>query len=164
MPTTATNPIPEGMHSLTAHMWFNGNCKEAVDFYQKAFGAELLGPVAFDSDGKKVMHAMLRFGNSNVMLADAWPGSPEKGPEGFASVGMWLYVKDCDAIFEQARKTGCEVVMPMMDAFWGDRMGKLKDPYGHCWAIATHKKIMTKDEIHQGMKEWENSHHGEGCC
>lgn len=165
MPIAATNPIPEGMHSLTPHLWFNGNCKAAVEFYQKAFGAELLAPVAFDSHNEFVCHAMLRIGNSNFMMADAWPGSPERGPEGFANVGMWLYVKDCDALFEQACAAGCEVIMPIMDAFWGDRMGKVRDPFGHCWAIATHKLVMTKEEIEQGMKEWEDSMaHSGGCC
>jgi PhnB protein len=166
MPTPANNPIPEGMHSLTPHLWFNGNCKQAVEFYQQTFGAELLGPVSYDPESKMVYHAMLRLGNSPLMMADAWPGSPEKGPDGFANVGMWLYVEDCDALFERACKAGCEVIMPMMDAFWGDRMGKLKDPFGHCWAIATHKFIMTEEESQKSMQEWEESshHHGEGCC
>lgn len=167
MPTPANKPIPEGMHSLTPHLWFNGNCHKAVDFYQKAFGAELMGPVAFDSENKTVMHAMLRIGDSHLMMADAWPNTPERGPQGFSSVGMWLYVKDCDAVFEQACKAGCEIIMPMMDAFWGDRMGKVRDPFGHCWAIATHKMVMTKEEIYQGMKEWEENsshHHHSGCC
>jgi PhnB protein len=78
MPTLATNPIPEGMHSLTPHLWFNGNCNEAVEFYQKAFAATLLAPMAFDSSKKHVRHAMLCIGDSNLMMADAWPGSPEK--------------------------------------------------------------------------------------
>lgn len=165
MATPATTPIPEGMHSLTPHLWFNGNCKKAVEFYQKAFNAEVLGPIAFDSKNEYVCHAMLRIGNSNFMMADAWPDSPERGPEGFANVGMWLYVADCDATFLQATKAGCEVIMPMMDAFWGDRMGKLRDPFGHCWAIATHKLVMTKEEIQKGMKEWEDScSDHSGCC
>lgn len=166
MPTTAPSPIPEGMHSLTPHLWFNGNCKEAVSFYQKAFGAELLAPVSYDSKSQWVCHAMLRIGDSNLMMADAQPNSMEKGPEGFACVGMWLYVKDCDAVFAKACAAGCEVVMPMMDAFWGDRMGKVKDPFGHCWAIASHKLVMSKEEMNQGMKEWEAGMepHGSGCC
>ncbi len=167
MATPANFAIPEGMTSLTPHLWFNGNCKKAVEFYQKALGAELLGPVATDSSGTTVCHAMLRVGNSNFMLADAWPGSPEKGPEGSASMSMWLYVEDCDAAFTKACEAGCEVLMPMMDAFWGDRMGKVRDPFGHCWAIATYKFVMTKDEIQKGMQEWEDasaSNHGSGCC
>lgn len=166
MPTLAPNPIPEGMHSLTPHLWFNGNCKNAVEFYQKAFGAEVLGPISFDPEGKLVYHALLRLGNSPFMMADSWPGTGEQGPKEFTNVGMWLYVENCDALFERAIKAGCEVIMPMMDAFWGDRMGKLKDPFGHTWAIATHKFIVTEEEQEKAMKEWEEAshHHGEGCC
>lgn len=162
MPTPAKNPVPEGMHTITPHMWFNGDCKKAVEFYQKAFNAELMGPIAFDSHHDTVMHAMLRIGTSNMMMADAWPDSPEKGPMTFSSVGMWLYVNDCDAVFAQACAAGCEVLMPMMDTFWGDRMAKVRDPFGHCWAIASHKVVFTKEEIEQGMKEWEHSM--QGCC
>ena len=167
MATPAPQPIPEGMNTLTPHLWFNGNCKKAVEFYQKAMGAELVGPISMDSQGMSVCHAMLRVGNSNFMMADALPDSPEKGPENFASVGMWLYVNDCDAVFKKACDAGCEVIMPMMDAFWGDRMGKVRDPFGHCWAIASHKIIMSKEEIEKGMKEWEDrcaTKHGSGCC
>lgn len=162
MPVIAANFIPEGMHTLTPSLWFNGNCKEAINFYQNAFGAELLGPIAFDSSGEGVMHAMMKIGDSCLMLSDSWPDSEEQGPQSYTSVGLFLYVKDCDALFDRALKAGCEVIMPMTDVFWGDRMGKLKDPYGHAWAIATHKLVMTKDEIYQGMKAWEHEH--EGCC
>lgn len=165
MATPATHPIPEGMHSLTAQLWFNGNCKKAIEFYQKVFDAELLGPISTDSKGNYICHAMVRFDKSNVMMADAWPGSREQGPEGNSSVGMWLYVEDCDAVFKRAVDAGCEVLMPMTDAFWGDRMGKVRDPFGHCWAIATYKMVMTDDEIKKGIKEWEASCETHtGCC
>lgn len=162
MATPAKNPIPEGMHSITPHLWFNGDCKKAVEFYQKAFSAELMFPVMCDTHSDTVMHAMLRIGNSAMMMADAWPDSPEKGPVNSSSVGMWLYVNDCDAAFKQACAAGCEVLMPMMDTFWGDRMGKIVDPFGHCWAIASHKVIMSKEEIEEARSEWEHSM--QGCC
>ena len=154
MASNAKAPIPEGMHTATPYLWFNGNCAEAIQLYQKAFGAKLSGEVATGPGGDGVMHAMLRIGDANLMMADAWPGSWEKGPETAATMGLWLYVEDCDALFERAAGAGCEVVMPMMDAFWGDRMGKVKDPFGHCWAIATHKWEYTPEEIEQGMQEW----------
>ena len=97
---------------------------------------------------------MLKIGNSHVMMADSWPEAWEKGPEGAASAGLWVYVEDCDAHFNRATSAGCEVIFPLADAFWGDRMGKVKDPYGHCWSIATHKFDYTPGEIEQGMKAW----------
>jgi uncharacterized glyoxalase superfamily protein PhnB len=142
------------MHTITPHLWFSGNCREAIDFYQRAFGAELVSPVVPGPDGRSVLHAMLRLGDSPIMVADAWPGTWETGPEGSVSAGLWVYVEDCDALFRRAKAAGCQELMPMEDAFWGDRMGKLKDPYGHAWAIATHKWILTPEEIKEREKEF----------
>jgi len=154
MAQPAPRPIPEGMHNVTAQLWFNGNCSDAIELYKKAFGAELAGPVAKGPDGKSVMHAMMQIGDSKLMLSDAWPGMWEKGPDDCATAGLFIYAKDCDAAFARAVDAGCEVIAPLWDAFWGDRMGKVKDPYGHCWAIATHKLVLTPEEIEAGQQEW----------
>ena len=61
---------------------------------------------------------------------------------------------NCDAFYNQAVNAGCEVLEPMMDAFWGDRNGKVKDPFGHCWSIASHKWIFTEEEMQERMQEW----------
>ena len=119
MAKPAPGPIPEGMHTLTTHLWFNGNCQEAVAFYQKALGAMLAAPVVMGPGGKSVLHAMLAIGDSPFMLADAWPGTWEKGPDGSSTVGLWVYVEDCDALFKRAVDAGCESEFEMMDAFWG---------------------------------------------
>lgn len=150
----APKPVPEGMNTLTTMLFFNGNCREAIEFYEKAFGAELMGPIVPGPDGKEVMHAMLKFGNSQIMLADAMPGEWEKGPEKFATASLFMYVEDCDSIFKRATAAGCQVRMPMADMFWGDRMGKVKDPYGHCWVIATYKYVLTPEEMQKGQQEW----------
>ncbi len=88
------------------------------------------------------------------MMADGWPGAWERGPNKVATAGLWVYVDDCDALFKQATDAGCQVLMPLEDAFWGDRMGKVKDPYGHCWAIATHKWVFTPEEMKKRQQEW----------
>lgn len=154
MPRPAAKPVPEGMHTVTPHLWFNGNCAEAVTFYQKAFGAELAAPVAFGPDGKSVMHAMIKLGSSHLMMADAWPGQWEQAPKGSATAGLFVYVENSDALYDRAVKAGCEGLFPMADMFWGDRMGKVKDPYGHCWGIATHRYEMTPEEMKQGQDAW----------
>ncbi len=154
MAEPAPNAVPEGMNTLTTHLWYNGNCGQAVEFYQKALGAELAAPVVPTPDGKGVLRAMLQIGNSHVMMADVWPGQYETGPSGSATSSMWVYVEDCDALFDQATEAGCEVIAPMADMFWGDRVGKVKDPFDHCWAIASHKWIYTPEEIQQGQAEW----------
>ena len=94
-----------------------------------------------------VLHSMLRIGDTNLMLADAFPGTWERGPDGASTAGLWIYVEDCDALFKRAVDAGCEVLMPMEDAFWGDRHGKVKDPFGHCWAIASHKWVYSPEEM-----------------
>ena len=154
MPEKALKPVPERMHTVTVHLWFDGNCKEAIDFYQKAFGAELAAPPVPTPDGNGIMHAMLKLGDSNIMMADAMPEQWEQGPKGSATAGMWCYVNDCDALFSRAVEAGCEVVYPLMDAFWGDRNGKVKDPFGHCWGFASHKWVLTEEEMQERMQEW----------
>ena len=157
MPTPAASPIPEHMHSITTQLWFNGNCKEAMDFYERAFEAKPLMAPMMSEDGTKVMHVMMQLGDSQIMMADAWPGSWERGPKDGATGGVYLYVDDCDATFAKAVEQGCEVSMQLMDTFWGDRWGRIKDPFGHCWGIATQKLLMTPEEIEAGQKEWLSS-------
>ena len=154
MAKKAPTPVPDGMHTITPHLWFNGKGIEAVEYYKKAFGAELAGPLAKAADGKSLMHAMVKIGDSQIMMADAWAGQWEQAPDGSSTMGLWLYVDDCDALMQRAVDAGCNVICEMMDAFWGDRMGKVKDPYGHCWAIATHKWDYTPEEMAKGEAEF----------
>jgi len=154
MAEKAPKPVPDGMHTLTTQLWFDGNCNLAIDFYQKAFGAELIAPIVEGPGGQGVMHAMLKFGDSQIMMADAMPGSWETGPKDSATASLWIYVEDVDTAYNQSVKTGCEVIYKVMDAFWGDRTGKVKDPFGHTWTIASHKWDYTPEEIEKGQKEW----------
>lgn len=154
MPEKAPRAVPEGMHTITTHLWFNGKCKEAIDFYKKVFGAELVEPPVKSPDGKSIMHAMMKFGNSYFMMADALPGRWEQGPQQNATASMWCYVDDCDDLYDRAVQAGCEIVEEMMDAFWGDRNGKVKDPFGHCWSFASQKWILTDEELQERMQDW----------
>jgi uncharacterized glyoxalase superfamily protein PhnB len=154
MAQKAPRAVPEGMHTLTSSLYFNGNCKDAIAFYQKAFGAELHSPPALAPDGKSIWHALLKLGDSQIMMNDIMPGGGvERGPEGSTTVGLYLYVDDCDLLYQRAVAAGCQVLMPMADMFWGDRMGKLKDPFGHVWTIASLKWIYSPEEMKKGMDE-----------
>ena len=138
--------IPANMPALIPHLHFNGNCRSAVDWYQVALGAELEAPPVSTPDGKQIMHAMLRINGSPFMVADSWPGW-EHGPREGATAGMWIYVEDCDALWKGATEVeGAEVLMPLADMFWGDRMGKLKDPFGHTWSIATQIELSEEEK------------------
>ena len=154
MAEKAKIPVPEGMNTVTPHLWFNGDCSKAIDFYQKTFDAKLLGPAIPWPDSEQIMHAMLKIGDSNIMLADAHPQAYEGGPKDRTTVGLFVYVPDCDRYYDAAVKAGCTIVEEMMDAFWGDRLGKIKDPFGHTWAFATHKWIYTPEEMEENQKKW----------
>jgi uncharacterized glyoxalase superfamily protein PhnB len=157
MAVKATKPIPEGMRSLTTQLWFNGNAREAIDFYRKIFKAEVVGEVDYGPDGK-VLHSLLRLGDTPIICADAMGNEHEKGPEQFATASLYLYVPDSDTVFREATKAGCKVIMPILDAFWGDRTGQVQDPFGHCWSIATNKLVLTREEMRKRQEEWFEHH------
>jgi PhnB protein len=150
MPATV-NAVPNGYSTVTPHLKIKG-ASQAIDFYKKAFGAEERGRMAMP-DGK-IAHAELKIGNAIVMLCDEAPqwgvfGPGEKG----AGVGLHLYVEDCDALTARAVAAGAKVTMPLNDTFWGDRFGKVVDPFGHEWSIATHKEDVTPEECARRGKE-----------
>jgi len=139
-------PIPEGMHTVTPHLAIRG-AAGAIEFYKKAFGAQERG--AHKTPDGKVMHAELKIGDSIVMLADEFLGAPLQAPQslGGTTTVLHLYVEDVDSWFNRAVGAGATVVMPVMDCFWGDRYGQVKDPFGHLWSLATHKEDVEPAEL-----------------
>jgi PhnB protein len=140
-------PIPDGFHTLTPHLVVKG-ASQAIEFYKKAFGAEEIGRAA-GPDGKSLMHADLRIGDSRLFLVDEFPEMDCRGPQsiGGTPVTIHMYVEDVDAAFNKAVAAGAQVRMPLADMFWGDRYGVLADPFGHAWSLATHKEDLTPEEI-----------------
>jgi PhnB protein len=153
-PNSNLNPIPEGMHTVTPHLICAG-AAEAIDFYEKAFGAVELSRMP-GSDGK-VMHASIRIGDSVLMLNDEMPEWGTFGAKHFkgSPVTIHLYVENADAVFEQAVRAGAKVTMPLADMFWGDRYGKVEDPFGHLWSIGTHVRDVTSEEMQKAMEQME---------
>ncbi|MGA2857720.1 MAG: VOC family protein [Candidatus Sulfotelmatobacter sp.] len=148
----SVKPIPDGYHSVTPFLTVR-DAARAIEFYKQAFGAIEKG-VMKDADGK-VLHAELMIGNSIIMLSDEFPKYGALSPQsiGGTPMGLHIYVDGVDAAFERAVKAGAHVEMPVMDQFWGDRYGKLKDPFGHSWSIATHTKDLSMDEMKNDMDE-----------
>ena len=143
-------PIPEGFHTVTPHLVVRGAAK-AIEFYKKAFGAEEIMRMP-SPEGKLIMHAEIKIGNSMIMLVDEMPQmdrcvSPQK--LGGTTMGLSLYVEDADALYDRAIKAGGTDWVKPMDAFWGDRYSKLTDPFGHAWEICTRKEDLTPEEIGQ---------------
>ena len=146
----AKNPIPDGYRSLTPMLTLD-DTRQALAWYKQAFGAEEIyvsvGP------NNVVMHALMRIGDSFVMMHDVMPDG--KGPKAFGGspAGLWIYTNDCDGLFNRAVKAGATVGMAMADMFWGDRFGFVNDPFGYGWAIATHKEDLTQQEIEARAKK-----------
>src|SRR6266403_3651302 len=142
-----TKYIPDGYHTATPYLIVNGGAR-AIEFYKKAFGATEL--MRMPGPGGKVMHAEVQIGDSRFFVNDSMGKSIPTGPEPGASNPMYLhvYVEDVDTIFNRAIEGGARVDMPLQDMFWGDRYGKLTDPFGQQWGIATHKE----DVAPEGMK------------
>ena len=143
----SANPIPEGFNTVTPHLVVKGAAK-AIEFYKKAFGAEemvrLPGP-----DGNSLMHASIKIGNSVVMLVDEFPDMGCLSPDTIngTPVAIHLYVEDVDKVFSNAIQAGAKETMPLENTFWGDRYGKLEDPFGHSWSLATHIEDLTPEQI-----------------
>jgi PhnB protein len=144
-------PIPEGYHSLTPYLVVE-DAPAAIEFYKKAFGAEELfrmpGP-----DGK-VAHAEIKIGDSMLMLSEANPQYGSRSPKalGGSPASILVYVENVDAAFDRAVKAGAKVEMPVQNMFWGHRFGKLTDPFGHSWQMATHKEDVAPEEMGRRMK------------
>jgi PhnB protein len=141
------SPIPAGYHTVTPYLMVRG-AAQAIDFYQRAFGAEevvrMPGP-----DGQKLVHAEIKLGDSFVFLGDEFPDMGGGSPQtlGGTPVSLHLYVPDVDAAFNRAVAAGAQVQMPPTDMFWGDRYCKLTDPFGHVWGMATHTEDVTPAEM-----------------
>jgi uncharacterized glyoxalase superfamily protein PhnB len=155
-PRRKAQAVPKGYQTVTSHLVLD-DCAGAILFYKKAFGARELtrmpGP-----DGK-IAHAEIQVGTSRIMLNDEMPamGFPGvyKSPRaaGLSTAALFLYVTDADKWYDRAVKAGCSVRMPIADMFWGDRYGQVIDPYGHTWAIATHKEDLTPKQMAARQKE-----------
>ncbi len=138
--------VPEGYHSVTPYLIVRG-CADAIEFYQKAFGAVEL--FRFPAPDGKVGHAEIKVGDSPIMLADEYPDMGYKGPQslGGSPVSLMIYVDDVDTVFKQAVDAGAIVKEALQDKFYGDRMGTVIDPFGHRWHLATHKEDISIEEM-----------------
>lgn len=145
-------PIPEGMHTVTPHLVCDG-ASDAIAFYIKAFEASEVARMP--GPGGKLMHAMIRIGDSMVMLVDEMPEWQAFGPRTLKGtpVTIHLYVSDSDAVFQRALDAGARSIMPVEETFWGDRYGVLEDPWGHRWSVATHVRDMSPAEMQEAMQK-----------
>ena len=133
----AVKPVPEGYHTVTPFLTLK-DAAGAIEFYKKAFGAQ--ERVRMPTPDGKVAHAELQIGDSVVMLSEALQ-------EPVTSASIYLYVPNADAMFDRAVEAGAQSTMPLADMFWGDRYGRLTDPFGVRWGIETHKEDVPPEEM-----------------
>jgi uncharacterized glyoxalase superfamily protein PhnB len=144
--------VPDGTHTVTPHLVCAG-AADAIEFYKKAFNAVEL--VRFALPQGRLMHACIRIGDSQVMLVDEMPEWGAFGPKSLkgSPVTIHLQVEDVDAVVARAVGAGAKITMPVDDMFWGDRYGKLEDPFGHHWSVATHIRDVSPEEMQQAMQK-----------
>jgi len=144
-------PIPDGYHTATPYLSISG-AKDAIEFYKLAFGAVEVFRLCTPSGD--IAHAEIKIGDSQIMLAEPSEDSPMPSPDtlGGSTVAVHLYVEDVDAMFEQAIDAGALDIKSVEDQFYGDRMGTLKDPFGHIWFISSHIEDLTPEEIQKRAK------------
>jgi len=150
----AKSPLPQGFHTITPQLTMQ-NAASAIEWYKRAFGAEEVKRTLGPND--TIIHGELRVGSSIIMLNDDMSGNAVPA-QGGSRISFWLYVADCDALFERAVKAGARVadgaMGKMQDHFWGDRSGTIVDPEGFRWNIATHKEDLTPEEIEPRQEAW----------
>ncbi|HEX2571807.1 MAG TPA: VOC family protein [Polyangia bacterium] len=146
----ATKPIPDGYHSVTPTLTIDG-AAAAIEWYKKIFGATEL--VRMPGPEGKLLHAEIRIGDSVVMLSDPFMDAKDPKALGGASGGLMIYTDDVDSMFKRAVEGGAKVLMPLGDMFWGDRFGRISDPFGHQWALATHIEDLTPEEMQKRQEE-----------
>jgi PhnB protein len=147
----AVKPIPDGYTSVAPYLFVDGAIA-AIDFYKRAFGAVEHGMMQ-TPDGK-VAHAEIKIGDTVVRLCDPLPMFEAKTPGqlGGTSVELFLWVEDVDGAVRTAEAAGATVKAPPENQFWGDRLARLTDPFGHHWLIASHMEDLSPEEIETRQK------------
>jgi PhnB protein len=140
--------VPEGYEGATPYLCCR-HAAEAIQFYVKAFGATE-GYRLADPSGK-IGHAEIRIGEAVVMLSDEFPELGVRSPLalGGTPVTIHVYVEDVDALAGRAAGAGAKVLRPPETQFYGDRVVKLEDPFGHVWIFASHLEDVGEREIRE---------------
>jgi PhnB protein len=143
--------IPEGYPSISPSLTCK-NAALAMDFYKSVFGATEI--MRMPGPEGKIMHAEMRIGDSVIFLNDEFPGmAVAPVPGTMQSIYLFLYTEDVDAVYNRAVSMGSKVTMPLDNQFWGDRYGKVVDPFGHQWGLAQHVEDVAPEEMKRRQDE-----------
>jgi len=143
------DPVPAHLRTVTPRLVVDG-AADAIAFYQRAFAADEVGERFSGPDGE-IIHAEVRIGDSIVMVTDeSGDGAPARSPHslgGAVSAIMATYWPEVDTAWQRAVDAGAEIVYPLADQFYGERGGRLRDPYGHQWMLAQRIEELSADEV-----------------
>lgn len=141
---------PEGNHTITPNLVVDGG-QQALDFYARALGADVVTRLTM---GDKLMHAEVSIGDSTFTLSDEFPEYGFVAPDGDkVSQSLVVWVEDVDAAHARALEAGATQTSEVSDQFHGDRVGAVRDPFGHRWVLATHTEDMSEEEMQRRMEE-----------
>ncbi len=147
-PSSGVSPVPGHLRTVTPRLVVRDG-PAAIDFYGRAFGAVELGERFTGPDGE-LIHAEIQIGDSVVMITEDGVDGPVASPErlaGLVSCIMSLYWADVDAAWDRAVGAGAEVMYPLEDQFYGERGGRLRDPFGQQWMLSQHIEDVSAEEI-----------------
>src|SRR5438067_10975756 len=141
----ASTANPAGQRTVTPYLVIDGASK-AIEFYKRAFGAKEIDRSPMP-DGT-LMHATIRIGDSVIMMSDEFPGGDSKSPThaGATTVNLHINAKDVDKLWNQALNAGAKPTLPLENQFWGERYGKLQDPFGHIWSVSMAVKMSEQEK------------------
>ena len=145
--------IPTGFHTINISLAVR-RCAEAVEFYTRVFGA-VEKPGRLTMPGGLIGHTELSIGDTVLMLSDEFKEWNNLSPEtlGGSPVKLAIYVDDVDALVERAVAAGAKLTVPVADQFYGDRSGRIEDPFGHTWMVATHVEDVAPEEMERRCAE-----------
>lgn len=148
-----TDAVPAHLHTITPSLVVTP-CAEAIDWYVEVFGAVERGG-RMTTPGGTIGHAEIVIGDSVIMLADEWEDFPVRSPRtlGGTTFGLFLYVDDVDALWRRAVDAVATVVAPLELQFYGDKAGRIADPFGHSWGLGQHVEDVSDEEMQRRMAE-----------
>lgn len=160
MPSDPVSPVPDHLHTVTPRLVVRDGAA-AIAFLREAFGAEELGR-RFTGPAGELIHAEVRIGDSVVMITEQSDnGAPARSPEslgGSVTTILATYWEDVDAVWERALAAGAEVLYPLADQFYGERAGRLRDPFGHQWMLSRRIERLSADEVDRRAASFFESH------
>jgi PhnB protein len=151
------NPVPTEYNGAVPYLYIK-DANAAVDFYLKAFGAQEL--ICIRDSNNKIAHCELQIGRARIMLSDEFPDANCLSPKtlGGATSGFTLFFEDAEKVFTQALAAGAKEIRRVEKQFCGDLEGKIEDPFGHQWFLATHVEDVPYDLMKERAAEAMKTH------